>query len=103
MFPSPSAKDKKVIVVTGCNSGVGLALVKQLVLEASSAVTGHGHFINNIEVVMACRNKVKAQAALDSLNLPSSSHTTRALVSIVECNLNSFPSIVKCCDWLKKT
>ncbi|GJJ76161.1 3-keto steroid reductase [Entomortierella parvispora] len=52
-----SAPAKRVAIVTGANTGVGYAIVQRLVQESPDPLI----------VILACRNKNRAQEALDSL------------------------------------
>ncbi|KAF9349166.1 hypothetical protein BGX26_012515 [Mortierella sp. AD094] len=49
--------EKRVAIVTGANTGVGYAIVQRLVQESPFPLT----------VILACRNKNRAQEALESL------------------------------------
>ncbi|KAF8943612.1 hypothetical protein BGZ47_005257 [Haplosporangium gracile] len=51
--------DRKVAIVTGANSGVGYSIVQRLVDESPFPLT----------VILACRNKARAQEALTSLQM----------------------------------
>ncbi|KAF9957728.1 hypothetical protein BGZ72_001489 [Mortierella alpina] len=53
------ASQRRVAIVTGSNAGVGYAIVQRLVRESPEPLT----------VVLACRNKTRAQEALTSLEL----------------------------------
>ena len=46
--------DKKTIIITGSNTGIGLAIARQAVLR-------------NQRIIMACRNAAKAEAARQAL------------------------------------
>ncbi|KAG0046953.1 hypothetical protein BGZ83_007902 [Gryganskiella cystojenkinii] len=50
--------EKRVAIVTGANSGVGYAIVQRLVEECPD---------QPLVILLACRNKARAQEALDSL------------------------------------
>jgi NAD(P)-dependent dehydrogenase (short-subunit alcohol dehydrogenase family) len=67
---------KKICLVTGANSGLGLATVKQL------AALGHN-------VIMVCRSQSKGQAALAQIknDIPD------AELSLAICDLSSFQNI----------
>ena len=69
-------KDKKVAIVTGANSGVGLEVTKGLLK-------------NGIHVVMACRNLEKANNAKEQilLDLPSSK------LEVMIIDLSDFESV----------
>ncbi len=73
----------KVAVVTGANSGIGF--------EAAKVLAEHG-----ATVVLACRNPVKAQNALDTIRTA----TPAADVSLLEMDLNSLASVRKAADTL---
>ncbi|KAF9132016.1 hypothetical protein BGW39_000947 [Mortierella sp. 14UC] len=51
------AIERKVAIVTGANSGVGYAIVQRLAAESPIPLT----------IILACRNKTRAQEALTSL------------------------------------
>ncbi|KAF9571432.1 hypothetical protein EC968_000527 [Mortierella alpina] len=51
--------ERRVAIVTGSNAGVGYAIVQRLVRESPEPLT----------VILACRNKTRAQEALVSLEL----------------------------------
>ncbi|OAQ23898.1 NAD(P)-binding protein [Linnemannia elongata AG-77] len=53
------AIERKVAIVTGANSGVGYSIVQRLVDESPFPLT----------IILACRNKARAQEALTSLQL----------------------------------
>ncbi|KAF9139832.1 hypothetical protein BG015_001885 [Linnemannia schmuckeri] len=53
------AIERKVAIVTGANSGVGYSIVQRLVDESPFPLT----------VILACRNKARAQEALTSLQV----------------------------------
>ncbi|KAF9545644.1 hypothetical protein EC957_010625 [Mortierella hygrophila] len=61
------AIERKVAIVTGANSGVGYSIIQRLVDESPFPLT----------IILACRNKVRAQEALTSLqqHFTSSSKT----------------------------
>ncbi|KAG0287486.1 hypothetical protein BGZ96_008573 [Linnemannia gamsii] len=58
--------ERKVAIVTGANSGVGYSIVQRLVDESPFPLT----------IILACRNKTRAQEALTSLQLHFSTHTS---------------------------
>ncbi|KAG0365581.1 hypothetical protein BC939DRAFT_472851 [Gamsiella multidivaricata] len=51
--------ERKVAIVTGANTGVGYAIVQRLVQESP----------NPLIIILACRNKHRAQDALNSLHI----------------------------------
>ncbi|OAA27785.1 dehydrogenase of unknown specificity, short-chain alcohol dehydrogenase like [Frankia sp. EI5c] len=73
----------RTAVITGANSGIGFETAK--VLAARGAT-----------VVMACRNPVKAQDALDSIR----SATPDADISVLQMDLNSLTSVRKAAEAL---
>jgi len=76
--------DKKLVVITGCSSGLGRQTVKNLLAT------------NKYHVVGAVRDidKMEAVAELDGFNTDN--------FHIMECELNSFASVHKFCDELQK-
>lgn len=73
----------RTAVVTGANSGIGF--------EAAKVLAGRG-----ATVVLACRNPVKAQNALDSIRTAA----PEADVAPLEMDLNSLDSVRKAADVL---
>ncbi|KAF8938245.1 hypothetical protein BGZ58_001301 [Dissophora ornata] len=51
--------ERKVAIITGANAGVGFAIVQRLVAESPDPLT----------VILACRNKTRAQEALNKLHV----------------------------------
>lgn len=81
----------KVVIVTGCNVGIGKQTVKSLVA-------------NGAKVVMACRNLEKCNVAIEEINVllksknkHSSTDSTAVVGSMIPltCDLGSFESIRK--------
>ncbi|KAJ2056746.1 hypothetical protein GGI17_006029 [Coemansia sp. S146] len=72
---------RKIAVITGGNSGVGLAIARQL-LSANSAE-------HEFRVVLACRNQAKGKVARDEL---LAAHPL-ALVDLVELDTSSVASV----------
>ncbi|KAK3815769.1 MAG: hypothetical protein JOS17DRAFT_759721 [Linnemannia elongata] len=70
------AIERKVAIVTGANSGVGYSIVQRLVDESPFPLT----------IILACRNKARAQEALTSLqkhfNSSSSSSTSKTRTTL---------------------
>ncbi|ABW16149.1 short-chain dehydrogenase/reductase SDR [Parafrankia sp. EAN1pec] len=73
----------RTAVVTGANSGIGF--------EAAKLLAGRG-----ATVVMACRNPVKAQDALDTIRIA----VPEADVSVLQMDLSSLTSVRKAADAL---
>ncbi|KAM8930161.1 3-keto-steroid reductase/17-beta-hydroxysteroid dehydrogenase 7 [Pelodytes ibericus] len=71
---------RKVVVVTGANSGIGLALCERLLSKD-----------DQIHLCLACRNRQRAEAARMSL---MSSHP-KADISIVQVDVGSIKSVVQ--------
>ncbi|XP_053325279.1 3-keto-steroid reductase/17-beta-hydroxysteroid dehydrogenase 7 isoform X2 [Spea bombifrons] len=78
---------RKVVVVTGANSGIGLALCERLLSKD-----------DQIRLCLACRNTQRAEAARMSL---LSSHPS-ADVSIVQVDVGSLKSVVQGAEVLKE-
>ncbi|MBL7495941.1 SDR family oxidoreductase [Frankia sp. CNm7] len=73
----------RTAVITGANSGIGF--------EAAKVLAGRG-----VTVVLACRNPVKAQAAVDRIRAVA----PEADLSTLEMDLNSLASVRKAADEL---
>jgi len=71
--------DKKAIVITGCNSGIGF--------DAASRMANRGH-----KVIMACRTLEKARNAAERIKSESNTESSLDLVP-AECDLASLSSI----------
>ncbi|KAM9690987.1 3-keto-steroid reductase/17-beta-hydroxysteroid dehydrogenase 7 isoform 3-T3 [Dama dama] len=78
---------RKVVLITGASSGVGLALCRRL-LEEDDA----------LHLCLACRNMSKAEAVRTSL---LASHPA-AEVSIVQVDVSSLPSVFQATKELKQ-
>eukprot|EP00578_Thalassiosira_sp_NH16_P006052 CAMPEP_0181139482 /NCGR_PEP_ID=MMETSP1071-20121207/34805_1 /TAXON_ID=35127 /ORGANISM="Thalassiosira sp., Strain NH16" /LENGTH=576 /DNA_ID=CAMNT_0023226391 /DNA_START=110 /DNA_END=1840 /DNA_ORIENTATION=- len=76
--------DKKLVVITGCSSGLGRQTVKNLL------ATDKYHVIGAVRDV----DKMEAVAEIDGWNMDN--------FHIMECELNSFASVHKFCDELKE-
>lgn len=78
-----SAKGKrKVAIITGSNTGIGLASAKELVVN-------HG-----VDCILACRNKSKADQAVEAINAAAISAKVTARAHFVHpCDLSSFDSV----------
>ncbi|OHV29670.1 short-chain dehydrogenase [Parafrankia colletiae] len=74
----------RTAVITGANSGIGF--------EAAKVLAGRG-----ATVVLACRNPVKAQDALNTIRTA----TPEADVSVLEMDLNSLASVRKAAEALR--
>ena len=72
------------VLITGGNSGIGKA-------------TAIGLARRNAEVIIACRNETKGQAAVEEIKEASKNDK----VSLLVCDLSSFKSIRKCADDFK--
>jgi protochlorophyllide reductase len=75
--------DGKTAVITGANSGIGLATAKVL--------AGHG-----ARVIMACRNAAKAEAAADDVR-----QTATGPVEVISLDLASLASVDECAAQLR--
>ncbi|KAG9483391.1 3-keto-steroid reductase/17-beta-hydroxysteroid dehydrogenase 7 isoform X2 [Eleutherodactylus coqui] len=78
---------RKVVVVTGANSGIGLALCERLLLQD-----------DQIRLCLACRNMQRAEAARSAL---LSSHPS-ADVGIVQADVGSIKSVLQAAKTLKE-
>ena len=78
-----SAKGRRrVAVITGSNTGIGLASATELVVE-------HG-----IDCILACRNKSKADKAVEAINDAAASAKVSARAHFLHpCDLSSFESV----------
>jgi NADP-dependent 3-hydroxy acid dehydrogenase YdfG len=76
--------DKKLVVITGCSSGLGRETVKNLL------ATDDYHVIGAVRDI----DKMEAVAEIDGFNMDN--------FHIMECELNSFESVHKFCDELKE-
>lgn len=76
--------DKKLVVITGCSSGLGRETVKNLL------ATDKYHVIGAVRDI----DKMEAVAEIDGFNMDN--------FHIIECELNSFDSVHKFCDELKE-
>ena len=79
--------NKKTIVVTGCNKGIGYGLVGWLAQDS------------NWDIIMACRNLKLAEEALQTLK----SKYPDANLKLTELDISNFESIDKFVAWLKST
>lgn len=76
--------DKKLVVITGCSSGLGRETVKNLLASDDYHVVGAVRDIDKMEAV----------AEIDGFNMDN--------FHIMECELNSFESVHRFCDELKE-
>ncbi|KAL3762982.1 hypothetical protein ACHAWU_001129 [Discostella pseudostelligera] len=76
--------DKKLVVITGCSSGLGRETVKNLL------ATDQYHVIGAVRDI----DKMEAVAEIDNFNMDN--------FHIMECELNSFASVHKFCEDLKE-
>ncbi|XP_050388357.1 3-keto-steroid reductase/17-beta-hydroxysteroid dehydrogenase 7 isoform X2 [Patella vulgata] len=79
--------NSKVAVITGGNAGIGLTVAERLLTEHPG-----------LRLCLACRNKTRAQAALDALQL---SHPT-AQISIVIVDTSNIKSVYNAVTEIKK-
>ncbi|XP_051944608.1 3-keto-steroid reductase/17-beta-hydroxysteroid dehydrogenase 7-like isoform X2 [Hippocampus zosterae] len=82
----PSADMEKVVIVTGANSGIGLALCERLLAE---------HI--QVRLCLACRNMQRAKAARSAL---LASHS-EALVDLLQLDVGSVQSVLAAARELK--
>ncbi|XP_040859278.1 3-keto-steroid reductase/17-beta-hydroxysteroid dehydrogenase 7 [Ochotona curzoniae] len=78
---------RKVVLVTGASSGIGLALCQRLLTVDEE-----------LHLCLACRNMAKAEAVRSSL---LASHRS-AQVSIVQVDVASLPSVLRAAEELKQ-
>ncbi|KAL7542380.1 hypothetical protein ACHAXR_012641 [Thalassiosira sp. AJA248-18] len=76
--------DKKLVVITGCSSGLGRETVKNLLATDDYVVVGAVRDVDKMEAV----------AEIDGFNMDN--------FKIMDCELNSFASVHKFCDELKE-
>jgi len=76
--------DKKLVVITGCSSGLGRETVKNLLATDEYFVVGAVRDVDKMEAV----------AEIDGFNMDN--------FHIMDCELNSFASVHKFCDELKE-
>jgi len=70
--------DDKVVVITGCNTGIG-------------KITAHELSKRGAKVVMLCRNVEKAEAAAEEIR-----KDTGSVVVVMKCDLSSLESVRTC-------
>ncbi|XP_067893859.1 3-keto-steroid reductase isoform X6 [Heterodontus francisci] len=78
---------RRVVLVTGANSGIGLALCQRLLSED-----------NQIHLCMACRNMQKAETAKSELLL---SHPG-ADISLLKVDVGNISSVIKAAEAIKQ-
>ncbi|KAI8602306.1 hypothetical protein EDD21DRAFT_303924 [Dissophora ornata] len=71
--------ERKVAIITGANAGVGFAIVQRLVAESPDPLT----------VILACRNKTRAQEALNKLHRIRDQYRR---IDYLFCNAGVLPS-----------
>lgn len=84
--PLTAAKkaERKVIVITGANTGIGLETARQLV----------GYYPDSL-IVLLCRSRAKGEAAARDIleNNSQNKNNNCPNIEIVECNLSNFASV----------
>ncbi|GCC35060.1 hypothetical protein chiPu_0013540 [Chiloscyllium punctatum] len=78
---------RRVVLVTGANSGIGLALCERILSED-----------NQIHLCMACRNMQKAEAAKSELLLTHPG----ADISLLKVDVGNVKSVIKAAEEIKQ-
>ena len=77
-----SSKTKRLALVTGSNTGIGYETARSLVVD------------HNVDVIMVCRSRAKAEQAAERINQQASTTTTTAKASFLHpCDFCNFASV----------